>query len=445
MASNTMIPTTRTADGPMFRRRLGRSLLQVTEGSDKGKEARITGTCIGGGRSSVNELQLSDDSVSGTHFQLLLTEEGVLLRDLGSTNGTWIRRTRIREAWIEVGTIFHAGRCGIRLVSADEVDVPLSSSDHFDAMHGGSEIMRETFAALERVAGSPIDVLLIGETGTGKELASRGIHARSSRREGPFVVLDCGSLPRELAEAAILGYRKGAFTGAFEDTKGAFEEANGGTLFLDEIGDLPLALQPKLLRVLDRREVHRIGESKPRMVDVRVIAATHRNVRQMVGEGKFREDLYFRISGVVLELPPLRRRGDDVIALARSFVEQYAAEKGDSITLSDGAIDALRAHDWPGNVRELDKTIRRAVHFTPQSAIRAEDLSLGSRSARGEDELDALLSLTLDDAKQAFETIYLRRLFDECGGNVSETARRAKRSRPWLRELLKSYGIHGTE
>ena len=182
-----------------------------------------------------------------------------------------------------------------------------------------------------------------------------------------------------------------------------------------------------------------------RQVNVRLILATNQDLGDLVEEGKFREDLYFRLSGVVLELPPLRRRGDDVILLARHFVEKYAKERGEAMTLGDNALAALRTHHWPGNVRELDKTIRRAVHFTQQTTIRADDLSLGSRSVRSEDELDALLEMSLDDAKEAFETIYLRRLFYDSGCNISATARRAGRTRNWLRELLRSHGIYGRE
>ncbi|MCH9683634.1 MAG: sigma 54-interacting transcriptional regulator [Deltaproteobacteria bacterium] len=429
--------------GQVIHRRLGRVKLRVRTGPDRGREIDVRQSTVTGGRSGVNDLVLSDGSVSTTHFELVLRESGVLLRDRGSTNGTWIGDVRIESAWIDVGTVFSPGqRIEIELVTADEVEVPISPHNRFEELVGGSPAMREVFTILEQSAHASLDVLLHGETGTGKELAARAIHARSPRVRAPFVVLDCAALPRELAEATILGYKKGAFTGAIEDSPGCFEEAHGGTLFMDEIGELPLELQPKLLRVLDRREVQRIGEVKTRAVDVRLVAATHRDLRQMVAEGKFRSDLYYRLAELTITLPALRERGDDVVMLADTFLEQFSKSRGLRLSFSDEAKTALRAQNWAGNVRELKKVIKRAAMLCHGPQIRAEDLTLGLlRGPAANDALEELYSLPLEQARMAFEREYFTRLLKETRDNVSEAARRTGYTRQGLRDLLKRIGV----
>ncbi|MCA9694945.1 MAG: sigma 54-interacting transcriptional regulator, partial [Myxococcales bacterium] len=278
---------------PIDRRPVRRVMLVVSDGPDRGAEIQAARQRLTIGRSAVNDLVLTDTLVSGLHAEIQVSDRGVLLRDLESTNGTTVNGVRIHQAWVEPGMTLRLGQTEIAFKSADEVEVPISSEAHYGALYGGSPAMREIFAVLERIAPTEMSVLIGGPTGSGKELVARALHDESPRHKGPFIVLDCGSLPRELAEAAILGHKKGSFTGAVADRAGCFEEADGGTLFLDEIGELPLELQPKLLRVLDRREVQRIGENTVRKVDVRVVAATHRDLRTMVSRGEFREDLYF--------------------------------------------------------------------------------------------------------------------------------------------------------
>ncbi|MCX4246018.1 sigma 54-interacting transcriptional regulator [Paraliomyxa miuraensis] len=427
--------------GQLTHRRLGRVKLRVRSGPDRGREIEVPRTTITGGRSEVNDLVLTDGSVSTTHFELVLRDGGVLLRDRDSTNGTWIGNARVVEAWIDVGAVFSPGQhTEVELLSAEEVDVPISPHDRFEEMYGASSGMREVFSVLERAANASLDVLLAGETGTGKELAARALHGRSPRAKGPFVVLDCAALPRELAEATILGYKKGAFTGAHEDNAGCFEEAHGGTLFMDEIGELPLELQPKLLRVLDRREVQRIGEVKPRPVDVRLVAATHRDLRQMVGEGKFRADLYYRLDELTVTLPALRERGSDMLLLADRFLQGFARDRGVALSFSDEAYQALRAHPWPGNVRELKKVIKRAAMLCPGSTVRRDDLVLGGAVAN--DALDeSIYRLPLDEARTEFEREYFKRLLERTRGNVSEAARQTGYTRQGLRDLLKRIGL----
>jgi DNA-binding NtrC family response regulator len=307
-----------------------------------------------------------------------------------------------------------------------------------------------------------MNVLVGGETGSGKELVARALHDESPRHRGPFVVLDCGALPRELAEATILGHRKGSFTSAISDRAGCFEEAHGGTLFLDEIGELPLDLQPKLLRVLDRREVQRIGESTVRKVDVRVVAATHRDLRTMVSQGQFREDLYFRLSVMTVELPPLRERGDDIALLAEKFVtdfSQASARGKDRPALGPAARKALLDHPWPGNVRELRNTMERAVHLAQGGVIEPRDLFLGRQPPKApvaaaeapaavppDAELEAALALPFKEGKQAmldaFERRYFARLLEAHDHNLSRAAATAGITRYYLRELLKKLGLH---
>ena len=450
---------TTTFQPPTASRQARRVVLRVTEGPDEGAQIQVTRSRLTIGRATVNDLVLNDTSVSGVHAELMVDRRGILLRDLGSTNGTQVQGVRIREVWLDPGSNIQIGKTTINFLAADEVDVPLSRSDHFGALYGASTTMREVFAILERIAGTEMSVLIQGETGTGKELVARALHDESPRRRGPFVVLDCGSLPRELAEASILGHKKGSFTGATSDRAGAFEEANRGTLFLDEIGELPLELQPKLLRVLDRREVQRLGEHQVRKVDARVVAATHRDLRAMVSRGEFREDLYFRLSVMGVELPPLRDRGEDVIMIAERFLDAFRATRGQAPTLGIPARTALLAERWPGNVRELKNTIERAAYLAG-ATIEPSDLHLGRRpppplrpppSATAEPGQghggfpEELFSTPFKTAKQElideFERRYFARLLTQTGGNLSRAAAEAGITRYYLRELVKRLNI----
>ncbi len=447
-------------------KQLRRVMLRVTEGPDKGSQITVARSRVTLGRSAVNDLALTDTSVSGTHAEIIIDDSGVQIHDLDSTNGTFVGSVRVRQAWLEPGSVIKVGKTGVELLAADEVQVPISGEDHFGALYGRSPAMREVFAILERVAPTEMSVLVHGETGSGKELVARALHDESHREKHPFVVLDCGSLPRELAEAAILGHKKGSFTGAVNDRAGCFEEANGGTLFLDEIGELPLDLQPKLLRVLDRREVQRIGESQVRTVDVRVVAATHRDLRMMVGQGQFREDLYFRLSVMGVELPPLRGRGDDVIMLAESFLEDFVRSYPRAIAkprLNEAAADALVQEQFPGNVRQLKNVIQRAAHLCRDGVIEPSDLHLGRRESAGSmkpraDEesragtggIDpALFDTPFKEAKQhmvdSFERAYFGHLLEKTDGNLSRASAEAGITRYYLRELLKRLGMHKSQ
>ncbi len=284
------------------------------------------------------------------------------------------------------------------------------------------------FGLLERVAPQDISVLLLGETGTGKEVLAQGIHEESPRKNGPFVVVDCGAVAPELIESELFGHVKGAFTGAVSDRTGAFLRADGGTIFLDEIGELPIGLQPKLLRVLEARTVKRLGEDKPRKVNVRVISATHRNLETEVEAGRFRRDLFFRLAVVMAQVPPLRERPQDLPLLARHFVQQMG--RGD-FHLSSALVDRLKRHSWPGNVRELRNVIQRA--------LAGVDISPGSPGNEGSANnigpavsvppADELKRLRFHEAKdhlvETFTRDYIAAMLSQCKGNLSAVARNA--------------------
>jgi transcriptional regulator with GAF, ATPase, and Fis domain len=318
------------------------------------------------------------------------------------------------------------GDCSVEIVETADVSVEQSPEAREDGLLGISDAILETFALIDSAATCDIPVLVGGETGTGKELAARAIHRRSERRNGPFVVLDCASLPSMLAEAAILGHCKGAFTGADADRPGAFETADGGSLFLDEIGELPLSLQAKLLRALDRREVMRLGEHSARSVDVRIIAATHRDLATMVSEGQFREDLYHRLAGMMIEVPALRERGPEEIEyLARCFLDAANRRLGRGLILAPEALGSLKAHSWPGNVRELFNVINRATIICKSETIEPQDLRIHVHAPR-QIQLEQVVRLgaSYDEVHAELDRWYLPQVLMEAGGNVSEAARR---------------------
>ncbi len=417
--------TVRSDSEPPSHERLGRIRLRVLNGTDAGREFKIPisrGRLLRGGRNAVNDIVLMDEQTSGFHFSLEFDAAGIVLRDLGSTNGVFVRGVRVREAVIELDTVFFVAETSLQITGTDNVSVPLSVSDHFGAMYGWSPVMRELFAELDRVAALPssiLPVLITGETGTGKELVARGLHERSVRAKGPFIVLDCTAIPRELADAIVFGHTRGAFSGAVSDHAGVFEQAHGGTLFIDELGELPLELQAKLLRVLDRGEVCRFNEqSRMRKVDVRVISATNRDLRRMVAEGRFREDLFFRVFGKNIELPSLRERGDDVVHLAVRFLAT-ACERlgGPPKHLTPAAYEALRRANWQGNVRHLQKVIECAAQLTTRAEIDVQDLQLDTSGVaqRAGLQVGGLLLMAWEDAQAAFQREYLKALMQRVG------------------------------
>jgi DNA-binding NtrC family response regulator len=309
----------------------------------------------------------------------------------------------------------------------------------FEGILGESDAMQSVFDLIQKVAGTDANVLILGENGTGKELVARAVHRRSARPDGPFVTADLGALSQSLCESELFGHVEGAFTGAESDRAGRFETADGGTLFLDEIGNIPMELQKKLLTVLQRREVTRVGDVEARPIDIRLVCATNQPIYDMMDDGDFRQDLLFRINTVEIELPPLRDRGDDVRLLAGHFLREYA-EKYDTNTegFTDDAHTALRRYHWPGNVRELKHTIERAVILSESEHIAPDDLRFSAPAPESSSETDEPLdTLNLNDLEQAA----VRQALSKHGGNVSKAADELGISRRALYRRIEKYGL----
>jgi DNA-binding NtrC family response regulator len=318
----------------------------------------------------------------------------------------------------------------------------------FDDFLGESPAMQQVYSVIERVAVSSVDVLVTGETGTGKELVARAVHKRSRRSTGPFVPVDCGAIPDALMESELFGHERGAFTGADARRMGLVEFADGGTLFLDEIGELPLPLQAKLLRVLQERRVRRVGARQENAVDVRVVAATSRNIDQMVERGEFRRDLFYRINVVRIDLPALRSRGDDIGLLAEFFANRAAQEMGRTVGgLSTDVYQILKSYHWPGNVRELQNVVRRAIAMTRSPVAGVDDLpdevvAAAGRAAGAEAGAVGFFAQRAEHVAR-FEKQYLADLLARHLGDVSAAAREARLPRGTLYRLMKGHGLDG--
>ena len=426
-----------------------RGRLTCVAGPDAGTSWIVEGDLTRIGSLKAADVQLTDTTVSRRHAEIVRTPEGVLLRDSGSTNGTFVGSVRVREVYLTPETRFKVGKTVLVFAPADEViEIEPSDSDRLEALVGRSYAMREVFGLIERVAPTDLTVLITGETGTGKELASRAVHSLSRRSAGPLRIFDCGAAPENLIESELFGHAKGAFTGAVQERAGLFETADGGTVFLDELGELPLDLQPKLLRVLEQRQVKRVGSSRTFRVDVRVVAATNRDLRQEVREGRFREDLYYRLNVVELRLPPLRERLVDLPLLVDHILDRAAYNPGVE-GLSPEVQEIFESYHWPGNVRELVNVIERALPFTDGPLITLDALPDAIRDARGRRSLPAPERVSSDvpfkDAKdqliQAFERAYLIELLERYGGNISKAARAADMDRKSITRLLKKHQI----
>ncbi len=424
--------------------------LRVVSGPDQGKEHTLDEGTTMVGTHADNDLVLTDATVSRYHLEIRVRRDGIEVRDLDTTNGTKHGGTRI-------GSVVLTGAARLRLGKHTEMDVePIDvnvelgewGSDRFGDVLGTTLPMKRLFALLGKAAPTEATILLQGETGTGKEAIAEAVHRNSRRNKGPFVVVDCGSIPHELIASELFGHAKGSFTGAAGDKQGLIEAANHGTLFLDEIGELALDLQPQLLRVLDRRQVRRVGETHSVDVDIRVIAATHRDLRAMVRAGQFREDLYYRLAVVATQVPPLRERKDDIPSLAQWFAEKMG--RG-SFAQSPSLIDKLQKHDWPGNVRELRNVVERALSLgdaaladlgesRPSSPV-VDDAGGGATRQSNPDVLD----LPFKDAKaqlvEAFEREYLTALLARHHGNISRAAAEAGIDRNYIHRLVKKYNL----
>jgi DNA-binding NtrC family response regulator len=416
------------------------------------------------------DLRIEDPTVSRHHAKVTRTDGGALVVDLDSTNGTFYERSRVREVVVPFGAIISVGKAQVKVVPQEAEVQPLPSKvARFGDLVGEDRRMREMFSLLSDVAPTDATVVIEGETGTGKELVAKALHDNSPRAKRPFVVFDCSSVPHDLVQSALFGHMKGSFTGATASRQGAFRRAHTGTIFLDEIGELPLDLQPKLLRAIESRTVQMVGGEDYERVDVRVIAATNRNLKSEVRGGRFREDLYYRLAVVRIVLPALRDRLGDLEVLVHHFLQSLSFSE---LNLDPRTWDGLLKYDWPGNVRELKNVVERAGSlFRGPGVLDLSDYLPGGSNLSGGSEGDeprapaapagAPLAtgvletlqralepggeLSFKDAKnlvvEAFERQYLASLLEESHGNISRAAHSAQMDRKHLRELMKKYGL----
>jgi DNA-binding NtrC family response regulator len=396
------------------------------------------------GRDPGAHIVVADQEVSAFHCELRATSEGIRVKDLGSTNGTFLGPVRVHEAVVATPAELTVGRSRISLEPQAKRRVEVGFSDRFGPLVGNSPRMRRVFGILEKVASTPLSVLILGETGTGKELVAKAIHDASERKGGPFVVVDCGSIPPTLAESILFGHEKGAFTGATERRKGALAEADGGSLFLDELGELPPELQPKLLRALSEKQVKRVGGNAFEPIEVRVLAATRRDLGAEMNAGRFRSDLFFRIAQVRVELPSLRERLSDLPLLVEDVCQRVGRPQHVQTVLS-WIEQRMGSHDWPGNVRELVNVASVAATLADEPGAIDDVLTLARDEAAVEMPRSNGDGAGFSDAKRtaisAFERDYFTGLAKRCKGNVSEMARQSGMERHHVRAYLRKYGI----
>ena len=420
--------------------------LVVIKGAQRGTEFVIASDIIRIGKAAENDLVLADETVSRVHFEIVRDAKGYLVRDMKSTNGTFLDSAEVKEAYLRAGSVIRAGEVELKFTPFEErIEILPSEHEALGEMVGKSPAMREIFGLVERIAPTDATVLIEGETGTGKDMIARTLHQLSPRAGKAFIVVDCGAVAGTLIESELFGHEKGAFTGAHAARQGAFELASGGTVFLDELGELSLDLQPKLLRVLEQRELRRVGGAKTIKVDLRVIAATRKDLRSEVEKGKFREDLYFRLNVVPITAPSLRERREDIPLLIDHMLLKLAPEGG--AALCDASRQALMAHDWPGNVRELRNVIERALALGADPGMLVAPLG-DTTPAKGVQlspaiEFDPHVPFreTKERWTELFERRYLTWLLRRADGNISKAARDADMDRKYLHKLLRKYGI----
>lgn len=400
-------------------------------------ESKLDACAIGS--NPANDLVIDEKAVSRFHCEVKIDHRGPRVRDLGSSNGTILDGVRIESAFLKDGSTLRLGRVVLRFELLDQSNrLPLSDRTQFGEMVSSSAAMRSCFAIMERAAGCDATVLFEGETGTGKTTAAEAIHRESRRRTGLFLVVDCSTLAPNLIEDELFGHEPHAFTGAPKRRKGVFEEADGGTVFLDEIGDLPMELQAKLLRVLENREVRRIGGNTPIRVDVRVMAATHKDLRNEMNMGKFRADLYYRVAVLRTRIPALRERPEDMPMLVDRLLDRMgASEQTKSPLRSPEFLAGLQRAAWPGNIRELRNHLERCVVFEnplPLEGPLAPTTDMGIDATRPHEEEKERMN-------NVFEREYLQKLMKLHHGNVTRAAESAKLARGYLHRLLSKHGI----
>ena len=417
--------------------------VEVLEGDDRGVSVTSESETLSVGTADGNDLVLRDPTVSRYHLELRRGEDGILVIDNGSTNGTTFEGARLERATVPPGSVLTLGRTRARVDDGDRITLELLEGDELAGLRGRTAVMRRLMARVHKAAASDTPVLLVGESGTGKELVARALHEEGRRAKGPFVTVDCGSLSPSLVASELFGHEKGAFTGAERQHVGAFERADGGTLFLDEIGELGAELQPALLGALERGRFRRVGGRKEVEVDVRVVAATHRDLRAEVNVGAFRLDLYYRLAVVVLALPPLRERVEDVPVLVEHFLREAGHDGPVADVFGPDAMTALARHRWPGNVRELRNVVEATLAMGEPPALEGGPAPDGASSF--DDRVEALLTLPYKDARRTllddFERRYVERLLERAAGNVSSAARDARMDRTYLIKLIQRHGL----
>ncbi len=427
--------------------RFPRYRLTVLEGPDKDRAFDGGAAELAIGTASANTVILSDPAVSRHHIAITPTSRGHLVRDLGSTNGTMINSVVVERAYLASGAIIAIGQSRLRFDAiGGEERAALSVAARWGRALGTSAAMRRLFAVLPRLAESDATILLEGETGTGKGLLAEAIHEASPRAAGPFIVLDCGAIPPTLIESELFGHERGSFTGATAARIGGFEAARGGTVFLDEIGELPLDMQPKLLRAIEDRVVKRVGGNELIRLDLRIVAATNRDLRTEVNQGRFRSDLYYRLNTFRLRIPPLRERRDDIALLVSHFYRQLSpGPRADSAGDAPPAelLAALARHDWPGNVRELRAAVERAVLLGDPAVWRELSGEIDVPAPATDDPFadGASFRAAKERAVAVWERGYVRALIARHDGNLSRAARAVRMDRNHLRELLRRHRI----
>ena len=415
--------------------------VEVLSGPDAGTTLETESEVLTVGTAPGNALCLSDDTVSRFHLELSGGERGISVNDLGSSNGTLIGNARIERGIVPSATELLLGKTRLCVRDGDASVVELYADDELGELKGKTLVMRRLMAQVTTAAQAVVPVLVIGESGTGKELVARAVHHASPRANGPFVTLDCGALAPNLVASELFGHERGAFTGADRQHIGAFERASGGTLFLDEIGELPAELQPQLLGALERKRFRRVGGRSEIEVDVRIVCATNRDLRAEVNAGVFRLDLYYRIAVVVLRLPALRERAEDIPLLAAHFLRECGHSGAPEELIPESVMQQLRAHRWPGNVRELRNWVEATVAMGESPPLSTHDLS----QLDGEAAASELYALSYKDARRTvledFELRYVTRLLAAAGGNVAAAARQARMDRTYLIKLVQRHGL----
>jgi two-component system response regulator GlrR len=409
--------------------------------------AKAGTTIVGDGRSLLvgthasADVVLDDTTVSRMHARIDVEDNEYVLRDLGSTNGTRVGGVRVREACLEDGALVELGASRLRFRTSDApFEIPLAAEESFEGLLGRSIAMRELFATCARVAPTDASVILQGETGTGKELVARAIHERSTRREKPFVVLDCGAIPPSLVESELFGHERGAFTGAVAARAGVFERADGGTVFLDELGELPVEHQPKLLRCLETGELTRVGGERVIKVDIRVIAATHRDLARMIAENRFRPDLYYRLAVIRTTVPALRDRREDIPLLAAHFARLALGDKQPlAPELLEALCGELSRHDWPGNVRELRNVVERAVILAEPDVIEKATVDTAVEVLGRSIEQAVHKRVPLRAARAQMEREYVAALLRATGNDLDEAAQIAQVHRKSLERIMRRH------